>query len=521
MDGQSETKKSKTGLIVGIVVGVLLIVGIGGYFIFQSMVNTPKNSYLLSEKADIDNTFEIFEERFSEELEWYEYMQANPVQTDLNITASSNDPSLQQMGLSELISGSEINISTGTDMEEEISTFALSADVAGFSVDGLDLFLTGNNAGITFPFIEEYLTLNEADAPGLLSMMDPAFNEEEEIDYSVFFDDQMLSETEREYIEDEYMSYIHDQLPDDAFESENEEITVGENTINAEKLTMNLSEEQIHTFISDLFNKMADDEELINMIQAQVTASSIGMPQDEADQIGSNVSDSLRTAAEDVQNVGFPDGLSSVIWLDGDDIVQRDLNVTTVNNDTTATVNLNGTNEISENGNVMNYNAVLGDGTEEMTFTINADLNEVENGFEDTITLSTSEADSNIVLTSTKDNSGDAVSSTLQLDVPMGQGMENLSIFLESESTYEDDQVTADYTIYAEDGVSITRDTATLNIAQESVTVDSVSVPDLTNEVNIGQMSEEELNDYFTNTFGPAFDSWVNENFGGMEPGSF
>lgn len=30
MDGQSETKKSKTGLIVGIVVGVLLIVGIGG-----------------------------------------------------------------------------------------------------------------------------------------------------------------------------------------------------------------------------------------------------------------------------------------------------------------------------------------------------------------------------------------------------------------------------------------------------------------------------------------------------------
>lgn len=516
MAEQTEGRKSKTGLIVGIVVGVILILGIGGYFIFQSLINTPKNSYLLSEKESIDNHIEIFEERFEEELEWYEYTLSNPVETNLNITADTNDPSLNEMGISELVNSSEMNIAAASDMEEEISTISLSADIAGFSIDGVDAFLTGDNAGVTLPFIEEYLTLAEEDAAGFLSMVDPyTFDESEEIDYSIFFEDQMFTESEREYIEDEYMSFIREELPDEAFESQDEEITVGDNTVNAERLSMNLSEEELQTFLSDLFNKMADDEELMDMLRAQFTASSFGMPEDEAEQMASDVNESLRNAAEEVQNTEFPDGLSSVIWLDGDDIVQRNFDVTAVRDGETMSVSLNGTNEISDDGMLMTYDVILGDDIEDLQFTLTVDLNDVENGYEDTVTVSADEMEETVVLSMNKSR-GDTITADYQLNVPFGPNMESLSLFLETESTYDDDQASTDYVVYAEDGATITRDTAALNIAQETVTVDSVDTPDLSNEVNLGQMTEEELDDYFNNTFGPAFDAWVQENFGGM-----
>lgn len=521
MDEQSGQKKSKTGLIAGIIIGALIILGVGGYFIFQAVVNTPKNSYLLSEKALIENHFELFEERFEDELEWYDYVQSNPIETSLNITAEANDPSLDQAGLSEIINSAEINLDAATDMEEETSTVALAADIAGVSIDGLDMFLTGDNLGATLPFIDEYLTLSDEDAPAFLHNMDPyTFPVETTIDYSVFFDDQMLSEEDREYIEDEYMSFIQDELPDEAFESTDEEVTIGEETINAERLSMTLSEEEIQTFLSDLFNKMAEDEELLDIIEAQVMASNIGMPESEVEQAASDVNESLSTAAEEVQNVEFPDGLSSVIWVDGDDIVQREFDLSAVAEGETIQISLNGTNDISDESYVMDYDAVLGDSMSEFTFSINADLNEVENGYEDTITLSTSESDTDIVLSSNKTSSDDVEESTFQLDIPFGYGDEQLSIFLETEATYENDRATGDYTIYVEDGQTISRDTAALNISQESVTVDSVELPELSNEVNLGQMSEAELNEYFNTTFSDSFEEWVEENLGEFAPAS-
>jgi hypothetical protein len=515
MAEQVEKRKSRTGLIIGIIILVVLVVGVAGYFIYQNMVNTPKNNYLLSEQAAIEDNFGLFEERFEDELAWYDYMQNNPVESTFNITAETNDPTLEQQGLSEIINGAEINLTAATDTEEEVSTFALAADVAGISVDGLEMFLTGDNMGATLPFIEEYITLNEADAPAFLNRMDPnAFPEEEEIDYSVFFDDQMLSEEEREYIEDEYMSYIQEELPDDAFEAEEEEVTVGDNTVNAEKLSMTLSEEEIHTFLSGLFNKMAEDEELLNIIEGQLSAASMGMSGSEVDQMVTDMNDNLKQAAEEVENVEFPNGLTSVIWVDDDKVVQREFNIDSVVDGEEVGLSLNGTNEISDNQQVMNYDLGLTDSVNDYTFSMSADLNETDNGFEDTVTLSTSESDSEVVLSSNKNSTDEAEEMTLQLDVPYGYNNETLSLFLESEATYDDDRANGSYTIYADDGSTVTRDTAALNIEQESVTVDSVEAPALDNEINVGQMSDAELNDYFDNTFARQFEEWVQENLG-------
>lgn len=55
--------------------------------------------------------------------------------------------------------------------------------------------------------------------------------------------------------------FIYDELPDDAFESENEDVEVNGDSISAEKITMNLSEDQFKSLITSVLEKMKGDEQ--------------------------------------------------------------------------------------------------------------------------------------------------------------------------------------------------------------------------------------------------------------------
>lgn len=508
----------KKGLtILGVSVGVLAVLAIGAFILFQTLVNNPKNNYLMAEVNDIENTFEAFDERFESELDWYEHAQANPIESTLGITAETSDPSLAEMGFDQLINNSNIDLTIGQDMANEVSTMGLNANIAELSISDVNAYITGDKAGLTLPFIDEYLIVNEADAASFLNTLDPeAFSADEEIDYSSFFEASSLTEEQREYIQDEYSTFVKENLPDEAFESESEEITVGENTVNADKLTMTLTEEQIHTFLRDLLNKMADDEEIAGIIETQMMAASFGNPDaPTGEETASEFNSSLKEAAENVENIGFPDGLTSIVWIDGDDnIVQRDLDTAVTVEDATDKIEIDGTNEVTEDSQLMTYDfKVIAEDGGEGAVTLVADLTETENGYEDVLTLKADDQDL-LVLNSVKTEEEDSEVWNANININQMATGTPLTLFMESTSSYNDDQATSAVTLYAEDGATITRETAALNITSESKTVDEIAVPSADNEKDIGQMSEEELNTYFNEEVGPQFDEWLTENFG-------
>lgn len=507
----------KKGLtILGVSVGVLAVLAVGAYILFQTMVNNPKNNYLMAEMDDVNSTFELFDERFESELKWYEYAQENAIESTVDITAETNDPSFQEMGMDEMINNSNIKLNVGQDIANEISTLGLNADVAGFSISDVNAYITGEKAGVTLPFIEEYMVVNEADAASFLNTLDPeTFTGEEEIDYSMFFESSALTEEQRDYFVDEYSTFIKENLPDEAFESTSEEITVGENTVKADKLTMTLTEEQIHTFLRDLFNKMAEDEELANIIETQMMAANLGNAEDPSgEKAATELNDSLKEAAENIEDIGFPEGLTSVVWTDGDDnIVQRDLDTSITVDESTGQIAVDGTTEVSEDGKVFNYDAKVTDENMESVIGYTADLNKTDSGYEDTITLRVDSEDL-FVINSVKTEEEDK--SVWNADINFNEEMTGspLTLFMESNSVYEEDQATGDMTLYADDGVNVTKDTFVLNLASDSQTVSEIEVPGGDNEKNIGQMSEEELNSYFNDEVGPQLEEWMNENFG-------
>lgn len=497
--------------ILGVSVGALIVLAIGGYFVYQNVVNTPKNTYLMSELDSTENMTEMFEERFEDELEWYENSMDNPTESSMTLTAETNDPNLEESGISEMINNAEINITGSQDINEELATFGLDANVGAFTIEDVAGYVTGEKMGLTLPFIEDYLVLHEEDTGTFLNQMDPeTFPNEENIDFSTFFQTNALTEEEREYFVDEYSSFLQENLPDEAFEEESEEITVGETTVNADKLTMTLSEEEMHTFLRELLTKMSEDERLIELIEAQMTQANMSMPAGE--EIETDPSQQLKDAAENVEDIGFPNGMTSVIWTDDEDnIVQRDLDVSVTIDEQTEDIELDSTHEVRGDGNLINVS--LGTAEDKVNFTF--DLNEVDSGYEDVMKLNVEDEDI-LVLNSTKTEEEDNEIWNLEATVNNFSPDQStpFNIYMESSTNYGDDQASGDFQLYADDGTNITRDTAVLNIAHESQSVNEVEIPSSENETDIGKMNQEELETYFTEEAEPKLESWLSENFG-------
>jgi len=503
--------KSKIALILGVLAGILLLAGIGGFAAYQFFVNTPKNNYLLAEKGEIDYFTEVIEDRFENELEWYEQTQTNAVESSYTLTADVNDPSLSSMGLEQIINQSEITMKTQLDKEKEYSSADISGDITGFEFEGIFGYMDADTAGVTFPFIEEYITLNETDAVSFINTIEPgSMDEDTEVDYSDFFTSGSLSEEDIEYIQDEYTSFIQEELPDDAFSSVSEDITVGGEEISAEKLTMALSEKQIQEFLSNLYTKLADDEELAEMLSVEFMASTTP---EEGEQFISDFNETLREAAEDVKEQEFPDGLTSTVWTNDDHIVKRDFNATFVDSGETVPIEITGEKVVSDEGEEFNYKLYSeGEGID-----IEAALNESEDGSSDYIEFSGTQ-DSEVVKLAMDKTTGDTDETNIQVDFPGGFEGETVSLFWDIEGTYEGDQMSGKHTLYADDGATVSKDNFAVNIEVTGSTLNEVEKPEAEKTVDLGSMGEPELEKYF-NEFGEKFTEWIGQNSPGMNQG--
>ena len=110
---------------------------------------------------------------------------------------------------------------------------------------------------------------------------------------------------------------------------------------------MELSETQIQEFLSSLYTKIADDEELAEMIRMEFTMNAADM---EGEKFISDFNEALREEAEEVHNREFPDGLTSTIWSDGDHIVKRELNGSFVDSGETVPIEIAGEKVVSDEG---------------------------------------------------------------------------------------------------------------------------------------------------------------------------
>src|SRR5699024_813098 len=100
--------------------------------------------------------------------------------------------------------------------------------------------------------------------------IDPySFEEDMEVDFSSAFnrEDYPIAKEDREYLQEKYGKLLYDEIPEDAFSSEKEDVDVEGDSVNAEKIELHLTEEEVQTIVANLFDEMEDDERLKEIIE--------------------------------------------------------------------------------------------------------------------------------------------------------------------------------------------------------------------------------------------------------------
>src|SRR5699024_3733076 len=138
-DETKETKpKSNNGKGSIIIIVAIAIIG-GAATLFFLLPGSDKETFFLAEKESYEVLSAEVEERLATELDWADMSEANPTQSNMELSAEYNDP-ISFGGVSEveeIINNSTINITSQADLEAEEIFADIEADVAGLTFDDI------------------------------------------------------------------------------------------------------------------------------------------------------------------------------------------------------------------------------------------------------------------------------------------------------------------------------------------------------------------------------------------------
>lgn len=369
----------------------------------------------------------------------------------------------------------------------------------------------------SFLFLEEVLTIQDSDLSKLLQESDPAF-EGAEIDFKALFNqmDGMLSEEDKEYITDEYLMMVYNELPDDAFDTENETVTVQDESIDAEKITFSLTEEQFKELITTVLEKAKDDDRLKEIVEKQIRNqfgifTSGSLPAEMENEVSTAMEDfekSIDEAINGLEDFQVPDGLTSVIWVKDDLIVKRDFSIGMAPKDEeVSTLSITGGQMLNDSEQNLAYEFAVDDSSA----TVDINLSNKDNNLKDSITIAGGDIELSYSGESTLEDGTREFERTFSFSTPEPNGSGSLN--WSGEATYENDQKTADHTISV--GLpDLPQDIVSLNIKNDAKTIKEVEQPDDSNVKNLGDMSAQELEMYFQTEVAGQFQQWLMEIMG-------
>ncbi|GAQ18942.1 flagellar basal body protein FliL [Oceanobacillus picturae] len=507
-----EKKKGVSKGLIAIIVAAVLVIG-GSVAAFVLLDNSAKAQYFLAEKNSLDYIGDKFEDRYQPEMDWLETSEENPTESTVELSAEYNDPNGGMgygMGLdpSQIINNSTITLTTAADMEEKQISTELAASFGGMEIDGVQFHVTAEKILLGLPFINEILQLKDEDLGPLLKEVDPeTFTGEESMNLEQLFEG--TNSEDLEYFKEEYGKMIFEELPEDAFEQTEESIKVQDQSLDTEKISLHLSEEQVKDIIVKTLEKMKDDEKLKEMIREQMALQQFGgtAMSPDADQFIADFEAGLEEGIDEIDKVSIPDGLNSTIWVTDDLIAQRDFSVKlgSTENEDTVTLAVKGTQLLEDAKQSFNYDFSYDDGYTEGTMNLTGDLSWKDNQATDSLALTIADTVLSYTGEETLDGTAREFERTFSFEDPMnGEG----SLIWSGNANYEGDQMTSEHS-FSVNTPDMSQDMFSLHAAVEGKTIDSVELPNEDNVKDIGSMSMDELSQYFNTEVTPQFQQWV------------
>lgn len=518
MEEQINNEGKKNGFskrIIAIIVIALVVFG-GSVAAYIALNGSTKTKYFSAEKATIDYTIDEIKERYEPELKWVEYTEKNAIANSFDISGAYNDPysdeSYDMFSPDQILNNSSLTMKTESDIKNKRLAVEVIANVAGMEIDNIKAYLTDQQFMLGLPFLDDILLINNEDVNKMLQDIDPELDLGE-INFADAFNTEnaLLSEDDKKHFEKEYLMMIHDELSEDAFTSKDEKVTIAGESINAEKITMHLTEKEVKDIISKLLDKLRQDERVKELIKDQFGATAF--IDEDLNELIKEFENGLVEMKEEVQHISIPDGLTSTIWVDKKLIVKRDFSMTTgPSPDDLVTLTINGEQLLQNKNQTFTYDFSFKDSyDDEEKLSVMGDLSWKDDKINDSVKFLVDDIELSYTAEETVKNGDRDFNRTFKMVDPYG---ENGSLIWSGKSAYEKDSMSSEHAVSL-DIEEMGSDFITVNVSIDGKKIKAVDIPEGDNIKDIGKMTEIELNEYVQTEAAPKFQQWLMQLLGG------
>ncbi|MBE9429666.1 DUF6583 family protein [Staphylococcus warneri] len=330
----------KLKIILPIVVGLLLVLGIA-WGVYAFITNTPKNTYLLSEKKTAKNLNSYVNDRFENEMKFQEKYNDNSFLSKFEVTADASKDFIEDLGLPKsVVDGTKLKGTVGHDPKSKKSTVSLSPTIVDEEIGKFQTSADDKNQYYQSPFFKDtYSIKNSEIIDGLAELQDVDASELKDKGYSnVNFNlnNQLgvlqTRQDDVDKITKRYTDLIADKLDDDDFKKgDKEKVKIDGETKKIKPVTLTISREKAKKITVAALKKAKNDKELLrlsNMNEKEYNKS---------------IKDALKDA-QDAQDKDFPK-IESKIYQEKHQILKRDITITDSDD---KKITIKGTNKIDD-----------------------------------------------------------------------------------------------------------------------------------------------------------------------------
>lgn len=521
---EQEGKKKSKGLMIGLIVAALVLVGgsVSAFFIFNK---SPKIQYLMAESESVKHMGDLFEDRYKNEMNWKETQNKKPVESQFDISAEWNDPyvDIYMEDVQSIVNSSALSVKNVYDPIKKENEIELGGKVGSTELTIGNLILTPEKLFLSLPFSEDIIRFDDKDFGKLMREIDEDYDGQEELGLSKIFESVFSTNEElNTYIQEEYLEYFIEELPEEAFTSEKEKIEVFDKKIDAKKLSMKLSEKEVKALITDFYEKLRDDEKLMEIVKESMhdqaaLASSLGEDMtSEIDDVFGNMEEDINEVIEEIDTWSFPGGIESTIWADSNKVVKRDFAMAMGEYEGEETsFQLSGTQLLEKTNQQWAYTVTVNDAyyDEENSLEFTGDLTWKDNKAKDSMKISVD--DFEVIYEG--EEKLDGKKRTFSREIGYSDGYSTPKLIWAGNATHEKDSVKASHE-FTVSGEGMEENMYNLIVNQEGKVVKKVDMPGESDKiVNIGEMKVDEIQAYFETDLATQFEEWAEKLMGDLE----
>lgn len=306
--------------VLGIIISVVVLLGVGGTGAYLYMTNTPKNKYLLSEKASYEALDTYFSKRFKEEIKLQNDLADSSYNAEVSLNAQAPESLLEGFGIpASMLDSSKLEFNIAHDPAKKNSKIAINPVFNDEEIGAISWSANKDYQFIQAPILEDALKIKNSEIiKGFEKLTgEKVIKEDGLTNETLNLNTIMGSSVDKEQTDEvmqHYFKFILEEIDADNFEKGSDTVTVLGEKQKLDSVTLNLTKADVKKLVLATLDEVKNDKDLQNIVKKS----------DATIDYKKEVAELIKDAKEAKD---YP-AIKSTIFVDGKDIQKREMVIT-------------------------------------------------------------------------------------------------------------------------------------------------------------------------------------------------